>query len=108
MIFKILMLLLIVAGLIYWIKQPRRVLPGAAYAPAPGNTRRPVFVALCIGAAISAVAALLTALLWMGAVAGATTGGGYRGQADFLLPVSGCLLALAVGCAVGAFFKRRS
>ncbi|MPS77123.1 MAG: preprotein translocase subunit TatB [Achromobacter sp.] len=105
MIFKILMLLLIVAGLIYWIKQPRRVLPGAAYAPA--QPRRPVFVALCIAAAISAVAALLTSLLWMGAVAGATTGGGYRGQADFLLPVSGCLLALAVGCAVGAFFKRR-
>ncbi|WP_341865785.1 hypothetical protein [Achromobacter insolitus] len=35
------------------------------------------------------------------------TGGGYRGQVDFLLPVAGTLLALAVVCAVGAFFKRR-
>ncbi|WP_343499525.1 preprotein translocase subunit TatB [Achromobacter denitrificans] len=104
MIFKILMLLLVVAGLVYWIKQPRSVQPGASYAPAP---RRPAFVALCIAAAISAVAALLTAVLWMGSVAGGVTGSGYHGEADFLLPVSGSLLALAIACAVGAFLKRR-
>ncbi|MGY6269521.1 preprotein translocase subunit TatB [Achromobacter denitrificans] len=105
MIFKILMLLLIAAGLVYWIKQPRGVQPAAPYAPA--RPRRPAFIALCIAAAISAVAALLTAILWMGSVAGGVTGGGYRGEADFLLPVSGSLLALAVACGVGAFLKRR-
>ena len=52
-------------------------------------------MALCIAAAISAVAALLTAVLWMGSVAGGVTGSGYHGEADFLLPVSGSLLALA-------------
>lgn len=104
MIFKILMLLLVVAGLIYWIKQPRGVQP-VAYAPA--RPRRPAFIALCIAAAIAAIAALLTAVLWMGSVAGGVTGGGYRGEADFLLPVSGALLALSVACAIGAFFKRR-
>ena len=105
MIFKILMLLLIAAGLIYWIKQPRRVLPASPYVSA--RPRRPVFIALCIAAAISAVASLLSALLWMGGVAGGVTGGGYHGEADFLLPVAGCLLALAVACAVGASLKRR-
>ncbi|CAB3683241.1 Uncharacterised protein [Achromobacter denitrificans] len=105
MIFKILMLLLVVAGLVYWIKQPRSVQPGASYAPA--RPRRPAFVALCIAAAISAVAALLTVVLWMGSVAGGVTGSGYHGEADFLLPVSGSLLALAIACAVGAFLKRR-
>ncbi|AUA58420.1 Uncharacterised protein [Achromobacter spanius] len=105
MIFKILMLLLIAAGLIYWIKQPRRVLPASPYVSA--RPRRPVFIALCIAAAISAVASLLSALLWMGGVAGGVTGGGYHGEADFLLPVAGSLLALAVACAVGAYLKRR-
>lgn len=105
MIFKILMLLLIAAGLIYWIKQPRRVLPASSYVSA--RPRRPVFIALCIAAAISAVASLLSALLWMGGVAGGVTGGGYHGEADFLLPVAGSLLALAVACAVGAYLKRR-
>ena len=105
MIFKILMLLLVVAGLVYWIKQPRRVQPGAPYQPV--RPRRPIFIALCIAAAIAVVASLLTALLWMGGVAGGVTGGGYHGQVDFLLPVAGTLLALAVVCAVGAFFKRR-
>ncbi|MCS3505087.1 preprotein translocase subunit TatB [Achromobacter sp. JUb104] len=105
MIFKILMLLLIAAGLIYWIKQPRRVLPASPYVSA--RPRRPVFIALCIAAAISAVASLLSALLWMGGVAGGVTGGGYHGEADFLLPVAGSLLALAVACAVGAYIKRR-
>jgi len=108
MIFKILMLLLVVAGLVYWIKQPRRIQPGsqgASYAPV--RARRPVFIALCIAAAISAVAALMTALLWMGGVAGGVTGGGYHGEADYLLTVSGSLLALAVACAVAAFLKRR-
>ncbi|AZS80224.1 MULTISPECIES: hypothetical protein [Achromobacter] len=105
MIFKILMLLLIAAGLIYWIKQPRRVLPASPYVSA--RPRRPVFIALCIAAAISVAAAILTALLWMGGVAGGVTGGGYHGEADFLLPVSACLLALGVACAVAAFLKRR-
>ncbi|WP_454695198.1 preprotein translocase subunit TatB [Achromobacter aegrifaciens] len=105
MIFKILMLLLVVAGLVYWIKQPRRLQPAASYPPA--RPRRPVFIALCIAATISVVASLLTALLWMGSVAGGVTGGGYHGEADFLLPVSGSLLALAIACAVGAFLKRR-
>ena len=31
----------------------------------------------------------MSAVLWMGAVAGGVTGGGYRGQADYLLPVAG-------------------
>ncbi|EHK67517.1 hypothetical protein [Achromobacter arsenitoxydans] len=105
MIFKILMLLLVVAGLVYWIKQPRRIQAGAPYASAPA--RRPAFIALCVATAISLVAAILTALLWMGSVAGGVTGGGYHGEADYLLPVSGSLLALAVACAVGAFIKRR-
>ncbi|MNV52551.1 hypothetical protein D3C71_1446510 [compost metagenome] len=105
MIFKILMLLLVVAGLVYWIKQPRRIQPGSPYQPV--RPRRPVFIALCIAAAISVVASLLTALLWMGGVAGGVTGGGYHGEADFLLPVSGSLLALGTACAVGAFLKRR-
>lgn len=105
MIFKILMLLLVVAGLVYWIKQPRRVQPGMPYPPV--RPRRPVFIALCIASAISVVASLLSALLWMGGVAGGVTGGGYHGEADFLLPVSGSLLALGVACAVGAFLKRR-
>ncbi|KRC85845.1 preprotein translocase subunit TatB [Achromobacter sp. Root83] len=105
MIFKILMLLLVVAGLVYWIKQPRRVQPGTPYRPVAA--RRPVFIALCIATAIAAVAALLTALLWMGGVAGGVTGGGYHGEADFLLPVSGSLLALSIACAVAAFLKRR-
>ena len=105
MIFKILMLLLVVAGLVYWIRQPRGVQAAAPYAPA--RPRRPAFVALCVAAAIAAIAALLTAVLWMGSVAGGVTGGGYHGEADFLLPVSGALLALSVACAVGAFFKRR-
>ncbi|WZB60225.1 preprotein translocase subunit TatB [Achromobacter xylosoxidans] len=68
--------------------------------------RKPAFVALCVGAALSLLASLMSAVLWMGPVAGGVTGGGYRGQADYLLPVAGCLLALAVACAVGAFFKR--
>lgn len=105
MIFKILMLLLVVAGLVYWIKQPRRVQPGASYQPV--RPRRPIFIALCIAAAIAVVASLLTALLWMGGVAGGVTGGGYHGEADFLLPVAGSLLALGIACAVGAFLKRR-
>jgi uncharacterized membrane protein (UPF0182 family) len=49
----------------------------------------------------------MTFLLWAGGVAGGVTGGGYHGQVDFLLPVAGTLLALAVVCAVGAFLKRR-
>ncbi|WP_235490442.1 hypothetical protein [Achromobacter sp. DMS1] len=53
------------------------------------------------------MASLLCVVLWMGSVAGGVTGGGYRGEADFLLPVAGSLLALAVACAVGAFLKRR-
>lgn len=105
MIFKILMLLLVVAGLVYWIKQPRSVQASASYAPA--RPRRPAFVALCVAAAIATVASLLSVVLWMGSVAGGVTGGGYRGEADFLLPVAGSLLALAVACAVGAFLKRR-
>jgi len=105
MIFKILMLLLVVAGLVYWIKHPRRVQPGAPYQPV--RPRRPIFIALCIAAAIAVVASLLTALLWMGGVAGGVTGGGYHGEADFLLPVAGSLLALGIACAMGAFLKRR-
>ena len=78
MIFKILMLLLVVAGLIYWVKQPRRVQADVPYASA--RPRRPGFIALCVAAAISAVASLLSAVLWMGGVAGGVSGGGYRGQ----------------------------
>ena len=44
-------------------------------------------MALCVGAALSLLASLMSAVLWMGAVAGGVTGGGYRGQADYLLPV---------------------
>ncbi|WP_251863423.1 preprotein translocase subunit TatB [Achromobacter sp. Marseille-Q4962] len=105
MIFKILMLLLVVAGLVYWIRQPLGVQDAASRGPA--RPRRPAFVALCVAAAIATVASLLSVVLWMGSVAGGVTGGGYRGEADFLLPVAGSLLALAVACAVGAFFKRR-
>ena len=102
MFFKILVLLAVAAGLVYLIKQPRR---GQAAGATP-RRRKPAFVALCVGAALSLLASLMSAVLWMGAVAGGVTGGGYRGQADYLLPVSGCLLALAVACAVGAFLRR--
>ncbi|MDH0094336.1 preprotein translocase subunit TatB [Achromobacter mucicolens] len=105
MIFKILMLLLVVAGLVYWIKQPRRVHPATPYRTVPA--RRPIFIALCVATAISLIAAILSALLWMGSVAGGVTGGGYHGEADYLLPVAASLLALSVACAVGAFIKRR-
>ena len=105
MIFKILMLLLVVAGLVYWIRQPLGVQDAASRGPA--RPRRPAVVARCVAAAIATVASLLSVVLWMGSVAGGVTGGGYRGEADFLLPVAGSLLALAVACAVGAFFKRR-
>ena len=104
MFFKILVLLAVAAGLVYLIRQPRR---GQAAGATPRRARKPAFVALCVGAALSLLASLMSAVLWMGAVAGGVTGGGYRGQADYLLPVAGCLLALAVACAVGAFLKRR-
>ena len=104
MFFKILVLLAVAAGLVYLIKQPRR--GQAAGASRRAARRKPAFVALCVGAALSLLASLMSAVLWMGAVAGGVTGGGYRGQADYLLPVSGCLLALAVACAVGAFLRR--
>lgn len=108
MIFKILILLLVAAGLIYWIKQPRRIPPGAPGASyAPVRPRRPVFIALCIATVLAAVGALATSIIWMGSVANGVTGGGYRGEQDFLLPVAGSLAALAVACAVGAFLKRR-
>ena len=103
MFFKILVLLAVAAGLVYLIKQPRRGQAAGAFTP---RRRKPAFVALCVGAALSLLASLMSAVLWMGAVAGGVTGGGYRGQADYLLPVSGCLLALAVACAVGAFLRR--
>ncbi|MFG0233228.1 preprotein translocase subunit TatB [Achromobacter sp. 413638] len=106
MFFKILVLLAVAAGLVYLIRQPRRGQAAGAFHAAPAR-RKPAFVALCVGAALSLLASLMSAVLWMGAVAGGVTGGGYRGQADYLLPVAGCLLALAVACAVGAFFKRR-
>ena len=49
MIFKILMLLLVAAGLIYWIKQPRG---GTPYSPYPtARPRRPVFIAPSMRAA---------------------------------------------------------
>ncbi|CAB5512307.1 preprotein translocase subunit TatB [Achromobacter anxifer] len=105
MMFKIMMLLLVVAGLIYWIKQPRNAQPASSYPAA--RQRRPVFIALCIATAIAVAASVMTFLLWAGGVAGGVTGGGYHGQVDFLLPVAGSLLALGVICAVGAFFKRR-
>ena len=105
MIFKILMLLLVVAGLIYWIKQPRGGQPYSSYPAA--RPRRPVFIALCIAAALSVAASLMTFLLWAGGVAGGVTGGGFHGQVDLLLPVAGSLLALGVIFAVGAFLKRR-
>ena len=101
MFFKILVLLAVAAGLVYLIKQPRR-----GQAAGARRAGKPAFVALCVGAALSLLASLMSAVLWMGAVAGGVTGGGYRGQADYLLPVSGCLLALAVACAVGAFLRR--
>lgn len=104
MFFKILVLLAVAAGLVYLIKQPRRGAAGPLHATR--TRRKPAFVALCVGAALSLLASLMSAVLWMGPVAGGVTGGGYRGQADYLLPVAGCLLALAVACAVGAFFKR--
>ena len=89
MFFKILVLLAVAAGLVYLIRQPRRGQAAGAFHAAPAR-RKPAFVALCVGAALSLLASLMSAVLWMGAVAGGVTGGGYRGQADYLLPVSGC------------------
>ena len=102
MFFKILVLLAVAAGLVYLIRQPRR--GQAAGAARRRAASRPSW-RLCVGAALSLLASLMSAVLWMGAVAGGVTGGGYRGQADYLLPVAGCLLALAVACAVGAFLS---
>lgn len=102
MIVKILMLAAVVAALFYMVMQPRRGGYGA-----PPARRTPLFIALCLAAALSVTGALVTAVLWMGSVAGGVTGGGYRGEADFLLTIAGALLAFAVACGVGAFLKRK-
>lgn len=106
MIFKILMLAAVVAGLFYLVMQPRRGRSGFNGSPAPVR-RSPLFIALCVAAALGLSGALITAVIWMGSVASGVTGGGYHGQADFLLTIAGALLAIAIACGVGAFFKRR-
>ncbi|WP_349291593.1 hypothetical protein, partial [Achromobacter sp. Marseille-Q0513] len=105
MFFKILVLLAVAAGRVYLIKHPRRGQAAGAFHAAPAR-RKPAFVALCVGAALSLLASLMSAVLWMGAVAGGVTGGGYRGQADYLLPVAGRPLAPAAACGGGAGFPR--
>lgn len=104
MIVKILMLAAVVAALFYMVMQPRR---GRGGYGAPPARRAPLFIALCLAAALSVTGALVTAVLWMGSVAGGVTGGGYHGEADFLLTIAGALLAFAVACGVGAFLKRK-
>ncbi|WP_263910831.1 preprotein translocase subunit TatB [Achromobacter sp. 79A6] len=106
MIFKILMLAAVVAALFYMVMQPRRGRGGYGAGPAPVR-RSPLFIALCLAAALGLSGALITAVIWMGSVAGGVTGGGYHGEADFLLTIAGALLAIAIACGVGAFFKRR-
>ncbi|WP_025136015.1 hypothetical protein [Achromobacter sp. DH1f] len=106
MIFKILMLAAVVAALFYMVMPPRRGRGGYAAGPAPVR-RSPLFIALCLAAALGLSGALITAVIWMGSVAGGVTGGGYHGEADFLLTIAGALLAIAIACGVGAFFKRR-
>lgn len=107
MILKILMLAAVVAALFYMVMQPRRARGGYHGAAAPVR-RAPLFIALCLATALSITGALVTAVLWMGSVASGVTGGGYHGEADFLLTIAGALLAIAVACGVGAFLKRKA
>lgn len=106
MIIKILMLAAVVAALFYMVMQPRRGRAGYQGGAAPAR-RAPLFIALCLATALALTGALVTAVLWMGSVAGGVTGGGYHGEADFLLTIAGVLLAMAVACGVGAFLKRK-
>ncbi|ALX84854.1 preprotein translocase subunit TatB [Achromobacter denitrificans] len=106
MIVKILMLAAVVAALFFMVMQPRRGRGGHATGPAPAR-RTPLFIALCLATALALTGTLVTAVIWMGSVAGGVTGGGYHGEADFLLTIAGALLAIAVACGVGAFLKRK-
>ncbi|WP_063570036.1 hypothetical protein [Achromobacter ruhlandii] len=106
MIVKILMLAAVVAALFFMVMQPRRGRAGGATGPAPAR-RTPLFIALCLATALALTGTLVTAVIWMGSVAGGVTGGGYHGEADFLLTIAGALLAIAVACGVGAFLKRK-
>lgn len=104
MIVKILMLAAVVAALFFMVMQPCRGRGGHATGPA---RRTPLFIALCLATALALTGTLVTAVIWMGSVAGGVTGGGYHGEADFLLTIAGALLAIAVACGVGAFLKRK-
>ena len=106
MIVKILMLAAVVAALFFMMMQPRRGRGGYATGPAPVR-RTPLFIALCLATALALTGTLVTAVIWMGSVAGGVTGGGYHGEADFLLTIAAALLAIAVACGVGAFLKRK-
>jgi hypothetical protein len=108
MIVKILMLAAVVAALFFMVMQPRRGRGRGGYATGPAPARRtPLFIALCLATALALTGTLVTAVIWMGSVAGGVTGGGYHGEADFLLTIAGALLAIAVACGVGAFLKRK-
>lgn len=106
MIVKILMLAAVIAALFFMVMQPRRGRGGYATDAAPAR-RAPLFIALCLSTALALTGTLITAVIWMGSVASGVTGGGYHGEADFLLTIAGALLAITVACGVGVFLKRK-
>ncbi|WP_057046905.1 hypothetical protein, partial [Bordetella pertussis] len=89
----------------------RRARPAAAPRPLralpAGRRRMPLY--LGVAAVLALAGALLSAFLLVTAMAGGS-GGGYRGQADFLQQVAIVLLAIGVVCAIAAlvsFFRQR-
>ncbi|AMG88580.1 hypothetical protein FYA99_10640 [Bordetella parapertussis] len=110
MLAKIILLAACVAALAYLLLS-RRARPAAAPRPLralpAGRRRMPLY--LGVAAVLALAGALLSAFLLVTAMAGGS-GGGYRGQADFLQPVAIVLLAIGVVCAIAAlvsFFRQR-
>lgn len=99
-----------------WRRWPTSCCPGARVrrrAAVPlralpaGRRRMPLY--LGVAAVLALAGALLSAFLLVTAMAGGS-GGGYRGQADFLQQVAIVLLAIGVVCAIAAlvsFFRQR-
>lgn len=88
----------------------RRARPAAAPRPLRAAGRPPAHALyLGVAAVLALAGALLSAFLLVTAMAGGS-GGGYRGQADFLQQVAIVLLAIGVVCAIAAlvsFFRQR-
>ncbi|OZI53561.1 hypothetical protein [Bordetella genomosp. 5] len=92
--------LLIIAFLVLvmYVVLPRRG------ANQPVDRARRLFIALCAGSVGALTGSLITLVLWLGTNAGPTDSHG--GGGDALLGLSGLLLVISLGCAVGAMMKR--